>query len=146
MLFLQACAHMYIHRKNAPRRSEAPRGLVFYRPTLGPIRLATRSRTKLSSNLIERCICFGTDRTNCNQADNDDQSKHNCVLNSRWTIFRNQEILNFVYKTLHQSLQLAKPRLRINKSSIDDQVQGTHLLGIVKSMEIRNRRLQPKLQ
>ena len=61
---------------------------------------------------LERRIRVGADRRNGGQADNDDQSQHHCILDGGRAVFRHEETLYFLRKTLHNFLQIQdRPRV-----------------------------------
>ena len=49
---------------------------------------------QLVRDLVEAGVGIGTNGTNRGQADDDDQSEHDCILNSGWAIFTLQELHN----------------------------------------------------
>ncbi len=65
---------------------------------------------QVSSDIVEGRAGVGTDCLNCGQANDDDQSEHHSVFNSRGTIFRNQKTTNFVSETLHDLLRFLSPQ------------------------------------
>lgn len=60
-----------------------------------------RLSLELASNAAERAACAGTDRSDRAQADNDDQSQHNRILNSGWAVFRLQKTIDLRGEVLH---------------------------------------------
>ena len=69
------------------------------------------SVVEVSSNVVESRAGVGSDRLNRGQANDNDQSQHNGVLNRRWAVFRNQETLDFGSKTFHIFLQSIKSKV-----------------------------------
>ena len=67
-------------------------------------RLDLGRRTDLVGDFLEGSFRVRTDRLDSGQADDDDQSEHNGVFNSRRTVFRNQKTLNFLHELLHRDL------------------------------------------
>jgi hypothetical protein len=60
------------------------------------------------SNRFKLGVCFGTDRTNSSQANDDNQSEHDGVLNGSWAIFFLQKVNDAISEILHVSFLAAR--------------------------------------
>ncbi len=72
-----------------------------WRETFDPQTRLAGSRSQLAGNIAESRVGVCTNVADSNKANDDDQSEHNSVFNSRRTIFRRQETHYFVEETLH---------------------------------------------
>lgn len=63
--------------------------------------MTQRLATKLVCNVGEGRVCTASDRSDRAQANYNDQSEHNGVLNSCWAVFRLQETIELLGEILH---------------------------------------------
>ena len=66
--------------------------------------VADADAVQVCCNLLEGSVGCGTNGLDRSQANDNDQSEHDRVLNSCWAIFRLQKLLYFVEKLLHLGL------------------------------------------
>lgn len=59
------------------------------------------SKLQLGGYVREGCLGVSTNSLDGTQANNNDQSEHNCIFNCSWAVFRLQETIDLLCEILH---------------------------------------------
>lgn len=72
---------------------------MILRPGMVVMLLRRRDR---ATNRLKCAVSVLADKLHRADANGDDQSKHDCVLDSGWPVFGSQERFDFLYEILHR--------------------------------------------